>query len=102
LFQTYRETFYKNIKVEKSTINLLKYLKKKGIEIGIITDSQLYSQLKKMEILGISEYIDVFVSSEEAGAEKPQSSPFLLAIHKLKVLAEECIMVGDSISRDIE
>jgi FMN phosphatase YigB (HAD superfamily) len=25
-----------------------------------------------------------------------------LAIHKLKVLAEECIMVGDSISRDIE
>jgi FMN phosphatase YigB (HAD superfamily) len=42
------------------------------------------------------------VSSEEAGSEKPHSSPFLLATHKLWVLASECVMVGDSIARDIE
>jgi FMN phosphatase YigB (HAD superfamily) len=36
-----------------------------------------------MEILNISEDIDILVSSEEAGAEKPHSSPFLLATHKL-------------------
>jgi FMN phosphatase YigB (HAD superfamily) len=36
-----------------------------------------------MEVLGISNYIDVLVSSEEAGIEKPHPSIFLLAIHKL-------------------
>lgn len=80
----------------------MKYLKMKGIKVGIVTDSQLYSQLKKMEKLLLSDYIDVLVSSEEAGIEKPHSSPFLLAAHKLQVIAEECMMVGDNIARDIE
>ena len=102
LFKAYREVFYKNVKIEKSSINLLKYLKTKGLKTWIVTDSQLYSQLKKIEILDISEYVDVLVSSEEAWAEKPQSSPFLLATHRLRVLAENCVMVWDNISRDID
>ena len=42
------------------------------------------------------------VSSEEAGMDKPHSSPFLLAAHKLEVLTKECIMVGDNIQKDID
>ncbi|PID34734.1 MAG: hypothetical protein CR971_01650, partial [candidate division SR1 bacterium] len=45
---------------------------------------------------------DVLVSSEEAGIEKPHSGPFLLATHKLQVVAKECMMIGDNIARDIE
>lgn len=43
--------------------------------------------------LGISDVIDVMVSSEEAGMDKPHSSPFLLAMYKLDVKAQECLMV---------
>lgn len=34
--------------------------------------------------------------------DKPHSSPFLLAAHKLEVLTKECIMVGDNIQKDID
>lgn len=52
--------------------------------------------------LGISDVIDVMVSSEEAGMDKSHSSPFLLAMYKLDVKAQECLMVGDNILRDID
>ena len=100
-YELYRKYFYNAMQKEKASSQLLKYLKKNKIKTWIVTDSFLYSQLHKMENLEISNDIDVLVSSEETGAEKPHSSPFLLAMHKLGVLAKDCIMVGDNIARDI-
>ncbi len=102
LFRLYWDTFFKNIKKDKYAIKVLKFLKSNWIKTWIITDSQTYSQLKKMELLWISQYIDVLVTSEEAWIEKPHPSTFLLAAHKLWVLAKDCVMVWDNIERDID
>lgn len=102
IFEEYWKVFYATIRRERATIALLKYLKKKGIKTWIVTDSSNYTQLKKLVRLGIDDKIDVMVSSEEAGMDKPHSSPFLLAAHKLEVLAKECIMVWDNILKDID
>ncbi len=102
IYDLYRDAFYKAMKKEVWSNRLLKYLKRKGIKTGIITDSITYTQLKKMEILGISDDIDVLVTSEEVGTEKPHSGGFILACHKAGVLASESIMVGDNIERDID
>lgn len=102
IFDRYRKVFYATIKRERASTELLKYLKRKNIKTWIVTDSSNYTQLKKLVCLGIDDKIDVMVSSEEAGMDKPHSSPFLLAAHKLEVLARECLMVGDNILRDID
>ena len=102
IFDRYWKVFYSTIKRERATTELLKYLKRKGIKTWIVTDSSNYTQLKKLVHLGIDDKIDIMVSSEEAGMDKPHSSPFLLAAHKLEVLTKECIMVGDNIQKDID
>lgn len=102
LYNIYWKNFFKKMKLDNWVLDFLSDLKKKNIKIGIVTDLTAYIQLQKMEILGISDYIDVLVTSEEAGIEKPHPSIFLLATHKLGVLAKDCIMVWDNIIKDIE
>jgi len=48
------------------------------MKIWIISDSISYVQFKKLERLWLSEYIDVFVSSEEAWFEKPHPGYFFI------------------------
>ena len=102
IYDNYRQTFFATLKKERSTTYLLKYLKSKWIKTWVITDSSNFIQLKKLIHLGIEDKIDVMVSSEEAWMDKPHSSPFLLTTYKLDVKPQECIMVWDSIKRDIE
>ena len=101
LYDYYWNKFYSSIKKDIRSKKTLKYLQNKWIKIWIITDSISYVQFKKLERLWLSEYIDVFVSSEEAWFEKPHPGCFLLWCYKAWVLVEESMMVGDNIERDI-
>lgn len=102
LYNIYRKNFLKKMKLDDWVLDFLSDLKKRKINIGIVTDLTAYIQLQKMEALWISDYIDVLVTSEEAGIEKPHPSIFLLATHKLGVLAKDCVMVWDNIIKDVE
>jgi len=102
LYNIYWKNFLKKMKLDDWILDFFLDIKKRNIKVGIVTDLTAYIQLQKMEKLGISNYIDVLVTSEEAGIEKPHPSIFLLATHKLGVLAKDCIMVGDNIIKDIE
>ncbi|MFW6026912.1 MAG: HAD family hydrolase [Candidatus Woesearchaeota archaeon] len=101
LYDSYYNGFFDEMILFEGVIDLLKKLKKKKIKTGIVTNLNSLIQLKKINYLGISKYIDVVVTSEESSREKPHSSIFLLALHKLNVKPNEVIMVGDSIESDI-
>ena len=45
---------------------------------------------------------DIEGLSEESGLEKPHPAIFLLAASKFDVLPEDCYLVGDNLSTDIE
>lgn len=102
LYDEYWETLLKVSKLKKGVVKTLKQLRNKKIKIGIVTNLTAHIQLRKLSILKLTEYVDVFVSSEEAGREKPHPSPFLLALNKLDVKPSEVVMVGDSLTSDIE
>lgn len=102
LSNSYWNTFLKNMKIGKGVINTMKELQKKKIKIAIVTDLTAQIQLRKIEKLGLTKYIDYLVTSEESGGEKPNSIMFLLALNKLGILASEAIMVGDNLVADIE
>ena len=59
-------------------------------------------QFKKLEVLGLLLYVDFLVSSEEAGAEKPEASFFARCVEKSGCRAEECLFVGDSMRKDVQ
>ena len=57
-------------------------------------------QYAKLKRLGLMAYVDFIVTSEEAGAEKPDAALFLLCAEKAGCTPEECAFVGDSLLGD--
>lgn len=83
-------------------LDLFKLLHKRRIKIGILTNFTLKIQLKKLEKLGLLQYIDSMMSSEENLIEKPNKAMFTKSLHDLNVKRSQVVMVGDSFSNDIE
>jgi putative hydrolase of the HAD superfamily len=80
----------------------LKEAKVKGIKMCIVTDLTAQIQMQKWVKLDLGRYVDFLVSSEESGIEKPGKYMFELAMEKLGLKAEDCIMIGDSEEKDIK
>ena len=101
MYTLFWSTYFDHMKLFPGAAELLRYLKANGIKIGFCTDLTAHIQFKKIIILGISDIPDAVVTSEECGAEKPSPLMFENILKKLKVSAEETVMVGDSIEKDI-
>ncbi len=102
LYDAYWNTLLKNIRLRKNAIDVLKFCRDNGIKTAIVSDLTTKIQLRKIKKLGISRYIDVLVTSEEAGSEKPHAIMFLLTLNKLGVAPHDSVMVGDNAVADIE
>jgi putative hydrolase of the HAD superfamily len=102
MYDVYWKAYLSNLKPFEDAIPMLKQLKSMGMRTAIITNLTLHIQLRKLERLGISEYIDVFVVSEEVLCNKPHPGPFNFALNKMKLKPDEVMMVGDRIDSDIE
>lgn len=78
----------------------LKALKKMGLHVGIITDSDNDYIAAHLEALGILDLFDTITTSEDAGFYKPHPRPFRLALERAGVKPEEALYVGDNPSKD--
>ena len=82
------------------TLPALNRLKQQGLILGLLTNMQKGMRLNYGE-LGLEPYLDFVVTSEEAGANKPEPPIFLLALEKAKVSAHEAVYVGDQYGTDV-
>lgn len=101
LYDKYWGYILDNMQLVRGIDKLLKRLKESGINVAICTDLTTHIQHRKLRKLGIADYIDVFVSSEEANAEKPDIKIFNMTILKLGVSASKSLYVGDSYEKDV-
>lgn len=101
-YREYWKATYQNLELFPKVRETLGIIKKEGLKIVIISDMTTEIQLEKIHYLNISKYIDVLITSEEVGTEKPNSSLFLNALHRLNILAKDAIAIGDSPTKDIE
>ncbi|MDE6888004.1 MAG: HAD family hydrolase [Eubacterium sp.] len=102
LYHIYWDTMLKTMELYDYVLPLFRELASQGIQIAVLTDLTAQIQHRKMIRLGIAEYVDVLVTSEEAGKEKPDPAMFELVIQKLQLHPEQLVMVGDSFEKDIE
>ena len=102
MYETYWGTFLKNMTLYDGALEFLQILKAEGFKIAICTDMTAHIQYRKIKQLGISNLIDVIVTSEEVGVEKPSPLIFERVLEKLKVDASEAAYFGDSFMKDIE
>ncbi len=81
---------------------LLERARSRGMRLAVVTDLTSGVQLRKLSRLGLDGFFERVVTSEEAGADKPDPRPFRLALSALGVSPREAVMVGDSRDRDVE
>lgn len=76
-------------------------LKSRGVKLAIVTDAPKLKAWIRLMAMKIGNFFDVVVAFEDTKHLKPSNLPFKTALEKLKVKAEECLMVGDMPHRDI-
>lgn len=70
--------------------------------IHIITNGFHEVQQEKITSSGLEEHFDLVLSSEMAGARKPDPRIFAAALTRTKATPEQSLMIGDSVPADIK
>lgn len=102
--KNYFDVFYKGLSRKRKLVpyngieNLLIELKSKGITLGVLSDFPVETKLKE---LGLDEYFNIKLSTEDVGFLKPDIRAFKYLKKNLAVAPQECVYVGDSVTKDI-
>lgn len=81
---------------------MLEGLKNMGLKLGVISNTAaLYQVFDILKQYGIRDYFQDVTLSSVTGLRKPSPDIFRIALCQLQSAPEECVYVGDTISRDI-
>ncbi len=103
-------TLYWELIKKKSTVypgvkSILRILKRRGIKLGLVSDTDGLKGMKteRIEASGLRRFFDAtVVSGEETIEVKPHSEPFALMSERLGIPAERCVSVGDNPETDVD
>lgn len=79
----------------------LNNLMKMGIKMGILSDAPVKEAWLRLAYLNFHHIFDVVVTFEDTKIRKPAPAPFEMILKKLQFPANEVLMVGDWVERDI-
>lgn len=96
----YRDGYAGTRRAMDGAIDLLKAVKPRAA-ISVVTNNLLDEQRDKLNVCGLSRYVDDLVASEDVGVSKPEAEIFRIALDRLRVAAHEAVMVGDSWRNDV-
>lgn len=99
--QTYWRTFLSHATLFEGVKELLDELRLLGIPVAIVTDLTAQIQFRKIVYFGLDHYFDYIITSEEAGFDKPNPAPFLMAIEKMRPQGHNIWMIGDNAINDV-
>lgn len=71
-------------------------LKRRGLKLGVASNSVRSSVTAMMERSRLSGYLDVMLSNEDVSQAKPDPEIYALAMHRLGVLPAETLIVEDN------
>lgn len=103
LLQEYYQEIYKPRKVYDDTIPALQAFQKKGVRMGIISNTTNPDFMKDYErqLLGLSSYFEFAIYSSGVPFRKPHPTIFETALTRLSMKADEVLFVGDNPLTDI-
>ena len=70
--------------------------------LALVTNGAACLQREKLAASGLGDYFEAVVVSADLGVAKPDASVFEHALSELGVESEHAVMVGDSISKDVD
>ena len=76
-------------------------LRVRGYKLGVITNGEEWSQMRKLRVAGLLTLFDLIVISGNEQVKKPNPQIFMRAAERLAVRPDECAFVGDHARNDI-
>jgi putative hydrolase of the HAD superfamily len=101
----YWHAYARSSKPYRDTLSTLRYLKKNSLLLGLLTDTDVLKDMKKLRIskLPFRHFFDaIVIAGEDTAKTKPSPEPYELIARKLGVSASECVFVGDRPFTDIK
>jgi putative hydrolase of the HAD superfamily len=89
---------FKNMKPYPYVRQVLEELKKEGLRLAVLSD---FPAEQKLDYLGLKQYFEVFISSEDSNYLKPNPEGFMLLAEKLKLKPDEILYIGNNYKYDI-
>jgi putative hydrolase of the HAD superfamily len=83
------------------TREILQYLVDRKYVLHLITNGFEKTQHSKLKYSGLNEYFQEVITSEGSNSLKPQVEIFTYALKKAGAVAEESIMIGDTVEVDV-
>lgn len=92
-----------SIHLYDEAMEILTQLRKKGFQIGIITDGRPEGQRAKIQALNLLQFVDHIIVTDELGGiefRKPNEKAFVLMKERLNIEYAEICYIGDNICKD--
>jgi putative hydrolase of the HAD superfamily len=102
LGEAYWDAYVHEMELYDDVEPVLQDLRAADRDVGIVTNLTTRIQLKKIHQLGIEPCVDLLLTSEETGREKPSSVMFTNPIAQLDARPSDATFVGDSPTSDVE
>jgi len=97
-YRTAREAALKPYpKVFPTLIELIKL----GIKLAVVSDAPSREAWLRLSYINFHHLFDVVITYDDTFERKPSPAPFNLALKKLNLKPEECLMIGDWAERDM-
>jgi putative hydrolase of the HAD superfamily len=80
---------------------VLAELRVRGYKLGVITNGEEWSQMRKLRVTGLLPLVDLIVISGNELVKKPDPLIFRRAAERLGIQAAECAFVGDHPYNDV-
>lgn len=104
LMKVFYSPYKEEVIVNNNALELLKAIKRKNINIGVISNCILQDEIY-IDIFrenGLDEYIDNYVFSYSNKHRKPKAILFNKMVDKFNVQAGEVLVIGDNLKADIK
>ncbi|EKE05177.1 MAG: Hydrolase [uncultured bacterium] len=82
-------------------VEVLSFIKKSGYKVGILSNGLFEERINKIKKTKLSKFIDVLVTTDIVGFDKPNKKPFKFILDILNVKPDEAIFIGNSLTEDI-
>ena len=96
------EVTYYHRELRAGAREMLQALKDRGYHLGVISNNaSLYNVFNVLDDYGIRGYMEDVTVSSVTGYRKPHPEIFRISLRQMQAWPEECVYVGDTVSRDI-
>jgi len=92
----YKVEHDQNIKVFPGAREMLEWLKKIGIKLGIVTSKGKPTTMHAVDLLDINKFIEVIITAHDVKKYKPDPDPVLAALKAIGSSPACALYVGDS------